>query len=198
VSPGALLEVPMTADVSSPYTGAAPAKHTGFRVAVGVLGVAAVVLGIVLLFNPTAAARTLALLLGLSLVLGGLLEIASGWATGSRAAAIILGGILVIGGVLAIAWPGVTLKALVLITALSLILHGIGRVGLAIVARREIPGWGWLVLAGAINVLVGVLALLWPHVTVRVLAFILGLQVLLFGVLLVAAAFIGPRAREGV
>ena len=43
-----------------------------------------------------------------------------------------------------------------------------------------------------------VLALLWPDVTIRVLAFILGLQIALFGLLLVASAFIGPRAREGV
>ena len=188
----------MTADVSSPYAGAAPAKHTGLRIAVGVLGAAAVVVGIVLLLDPVTAARTLALLLGLSLFLGGLLELAAGWAAGRRAGAVVLGAILMIGGILAAVWPNVTLKALVLITALSLILHGIGRVGIAIVARREIPGWGWLVLAGAVNVIVGVLALLWPEVTVRVLSFILGLQIVFFGVLLVAAAFIGPRVREGV
>jgi uncharacterized membrane protein HdeD (DUF308 family) len=188
----------MTADVSSPYADAAPAKHTGLRIAVGVLGAAAIVVGIVLLFDPVAAARTLALLLGLALFLGGILEIAAGWDSPRRVGSFVLGGILVVGGILAAVWPGVTIKALVLITALSLILHGIGRVGIAIVARDEIPGWGWLVLAGAINVLFGVLALLWPEVTIRVLAFILGLQVALFGVLLVASAFIGPRAREGV
>src|SRR4051812_7525488 len=188
----------MTADVSSPYAGAAPAKHTGLRIATGVLGAAAVAVGIVLLFDPVAAARTLALLLGLSLFLGGLLEIASGWDSGRRTGSIVLGAILMIGGILAAVWPGVTLWTLVVITALSLIVHGIGRVGIAIVARAEIPGWGWLVVAGAVNVLIGVLALLWPEVTVRVLAFILGLQVALFGVLLVASALIGPRTREGV
>jgi len=187
----------MTADVSSPYAGAAPAKHTGMRIVVGLLGLLAVVVGIVLLFDPVAAARTLALLLGLSLFIGGLLEIAAGWDSGRRVGSLVIGGILVVGGILAAVWPGVTLWTLVLITALSLILHGIGRVGLAIVGRDEIPGWGWLVLAGAINVIVGVLALLWPDVTVRVLAFILGLQIALFGVLLVAASFLGPRAREG-
>jgi uncharacterized membrane protein HdeD (DUF308 family) len=188
----------MTADVSSSYAGAAPTRHTGLRVAVGLLGVAAVVVGVILLFDPVAAARTLALLLGLSLVLGGLLELAAGWNAGRRAAAVVLGGILILGGVLAVVWPGISLATLVLITALSLILHGIGRVGIAIVARAEIPGWGWLAAAGAVNVLVGVLALLWPEVTVRILAFLLGLQIVLFGVLLVATAFIGPRAREGV
>jgi uncharacterized membrane protein HdeD (DUF308 family) len=188
----------MTADLSHPDTGAAPEKHTGLRVAVGVLGAAAVVVGIVLLFDPVAAARTLALLLGLSLFLGGVLGIAAGWDSGRRVASAVLGGILVVGGILAVAWPSITLWTLVLITALSLILHGIGRVGIAVVARDEIPGWGWLALAGAINVLIGVLALLWPEATVRVLAFLLGLQIVLFGILLVAGAFLGPRTREGV
>jgi uncharacterized membrane protein HdeD (DUF308 family) len=188
----------MTADVSNSYAGAAPARHTGVRVVAGLLGLAAVVVGVVLLLDPVAAARTLALLLGLSLALGGLLELSTGWNSGHRMAAVVLGGILVVGAILAVVWPGISLATLVLITALSLILHGIGRVGMAIVARAEIPGWGWLVAAGAINVLVGVLALLWPEVTVRILAFLLGLQVVMFGVLLVATAFIGPRAREGV
>lgn len=43
------------------------------------LGVAAVVVGVVLLFHPYAAAHTLALLIGLALVIGGGLEIAVGW-----------------------------------------------------------------------------------------------------------------------
>src|SRR3954465_2946550 len=69
----------MTASVSSAYAGASPSHHTGLRIAVGVLGAATVVVGVVLLFNPVAAAHTLALLIGLSFVLGGLLEIAAGW-----------------------------------------------------------------------------------------------------------------------
>ena len=64
-------------------------------------------------------------------------------------ASFVLGAILVIGGVLAAVWPGVTLFTLALITGLSLIIHGAARVGLALMARHEIPGWGWLVLAGA-------------------------------------------------
>jgi uncharacterized membrane protein HdeD (DUF308 family) len=187
----------MTANVSSPHTGTPAAGHTGLRVVIGLLGLAAVVVGVVLLFDPVAAARTLAFLLGASLVLGGLLEIAAGWDSGRRAGALVLGGILVVGGILAIIWPGISLGTLVLITALSLILHGIGRVGVAVVARDEIPGWGWLVVAGAVNVIVGVLAILWPEVTVRVLSLILGLQIVFFGVLLLAAAFLRPPAREG-
>ncbi|MGY1695597.1 MULTISPECIES: HdeD family acid-resistance protein [unclassified Geodermatophilus] len=186
----------MTANVSSRYAGATPSRHTGVRVVVGLLGLAAVVLGVVLLFQPAAAARTLALLVGLSFILGGLLEAALGWAGEQRRwSSVVLGAVLVVGGLLAIAWPGITLFSLALITGLSLIVHGGARVGVAVVGRHEIPGWGWLALAGAVNVFVGVLAVSWPEATVLVLSLALGAQVAIFGVLLLVAAFWHPGGR---
>jgi uncharacterized membrane protein HdeD (DUF308 family) len=187
----------MTANVSSSYAGASPARHTGTRVAVGLLGLATLVIGVVLLFNPVAAARTLALLLGLAFVVGGLLEIAVGWdAEKRRWASFALGAVLVIGGVLAVVWPGVTLLTLAWITGLSLIVHGAARVGLAVVARHETSSWGWLALAGAVNLLIGVLAIAWPQATVLVLSLVLGAQVTVFGVLLLVAAFVHPGSPE--
>jgi uncharacterized membrane protein HdeD (DUF308 family) len=187
----------MTANVSRPYADVRPSGHTGMRVVIGVLGAAALVVGVVLLFNPVAAARTLALLLGLAFVIGGLLEIAVGWDAGKRRwVSFALGAVLVIGGILAAVWPGITLFALALITGLSLIVHGAARVGLALVARQEIAGWGWLVLAGAVNVVIGVIAIAWPEATVLVLSLILGAQIAVFGLLLLVAAFVHPGARE--
>jgi uncharacterized membrane protein HdeD (DUF308 family) len=188
----------MTADVSSPYADAHHAGHTGMRVVIGLLGVAALVIGVVLVFNPVAAARSLALLLGLSLVIGGLLEIAVGSDTGNRRGlSFVLGAVLVIGGILLVLWPGITLLALAWITGLSLIVHGAARVGVAVVAREEIPGWGWLALAGAVNVLLGVLAIAWPEGTVLVLSVIFGVQIAMFGVLLLVAAFMHHGTRAG-
>ena len=187
----------MTANVSSPYAHSAPSRHAGTRLVVGLLGVAALVVGVVLLFNPVAAAKTLALLIGLALVIGGLLELAVGWDSGRRMASVVLGAILVIGGILAAVWPGATLFTVAVITGLSLIVHGAVRVGVAIVARQEIPSWGWLALAGAVNVLIGVLAIAWPKATVLVLSVVLGLQIAVFGLLLLCAAFLRPGARTG-
>jgi uncharacterized membrane protein HdeD (DUF308 family) len=159
-----------------------------------VFGVVAVGVGIFLLLNPFAAVRTLALLLGLSLVVGGCLEIVAGWDSHRRAASLLLGAILVIGGVLVAFWPEVTVWTLAILTGVSLLIHGIARIAMAFVARSEIPGWGWLALAGVVNIVVGVLALAWPEATVLVLSVVLGLQVLLFGVLMLVAAFAGSRS----
>jgi uncharacterized membrane protein HdeD (DUF308 family) len=158
-------------------------------------GGAAVILGVVLLFNPFAAVRTLALLLGLSLVIGGCLEIAAGWESGRRAAAVVLGAVLIVGGLLAAFWPEVTVWTLAVLTGVSLLIHGLTRVVVAFAARAEIPGWGWLALAGAVNIVIGILALAWPEATVLILSVILGLQILFFGILVLVAAFSGSRSH---
>lgn len=185
----------MTANVSSPYMDATPSRHTGMRVLVGVLGAATLVVGIVLLFNPVAAAHTLALLIGLAFVLGGVLEIAMGWESRHRASTSALGVLLILGGILAAAWPGPTLYTVALVTGLSLITHGAVRVGVAVVARQEIPSWGWLALAGAVNIVAGVIAIAWPQATVFVLSLILGAQIAAFGLLLLIAAFMPTGSR---
>jgi uncharacterized membrane protein HdeD (DUF308 family) len=171
------------------------------RIGLAVLGVAALVVGVVLLLNPDVAAHTLALLIGLGLVVGGCLEIAGREATGSgRVGSVVVGAILIVGGLIAAFWPGVTLWTLAVVTGISLMLHGLGRLFLAFSARREVRTWGWLALAGAVNVVIGVLAIVWPAATVLVLSLLLGLQVLAFGALLIGAAFLmapPDRARHG-
>jgi uncharacterized membrane protein HdeD (DUF308 family) len=185
----------MTANVSNSYSGAPPARYSGLaRTGIAVLGAAAVVVGIVLTFNPFVAVRTLGLLLGLALVITGCLEIAVDWDSGHRGRGVVLGGVLVVGGLLAAFWPGVTVWTLAVLTGVSLILHGIGRIVLAIAGRAEIPGWAWLALVGLLNVVVGVLALSWPQATVLVLSLILGAQIVVFGLLMLISAFVGSRA----
>ncbi|MGY1810321.1 HdeD family acid-resistance protein [Blastococcus sp. SYSU D00669] len=186
----------MTANVSDPAAGA-PTRHTGVRVVVGLLGLAALVFGVVLLFSPTAAARTLALLVGLSFVVGGLLEIAVGWDDGRRVSSLVLGAVLVVGGLVAAFWPGITLFALAVITGVSLILHGAVRIGTALAVRHETRSWVWLALAGAVNLLLGVVAVAWPEATVLVLSLVLGAQIAVFGLLLLVAAFAHPGPRQG-
>lgn len=100
----------------------------------------------------------------------------------------LTGTVLVVGGLLAVAWPGITLWSLALITGVSLVVHGAARTAVAVADRRAIRGWGWLVAGGLANLVVGVLALAWPAVTVVVLGVLLGVQTLVFGAALLAAA----------
>jgi uncharacterized membrane protein HdeD (DUF308 family) len=186
----------MTADVSSSYSGAPPAKHNGIgRIGLAVFGIAVVLVGGFLLFNPFAAARTLALLIGLALFIGGCFDIALAWGSDRRGLALVPGAVLVVGGLLAAFWPGVTLWTLAVLTGVSLLVQGIGRTVLAFAGRSEIPGWGWVALAGAFNIVVGIMALAWPQATVLVLSLILGAQIIVFGLFLLVAALAGSRAH---
>jgi uncharacterized membrane protein HdeD (DUF308 family) len=185
----------MTTDVSRSPSGAPPAKRSGLaRIGVGVFGAAAVVLGVFLLFNPYDAASTLAWLVGAALLVGGCIDIAQGWGADGRSTSALPGVLLVLGGLVALFWPDATLWTLAVLMGLSLLLHGLMRLGLAIAGRKEIHRWGWLALAGAINVVVGIIALAWPAATVAVLSLILGFQMLFFGLVLLVAAFSGSRS----
>ena len=182
----------MTTDVSRSSSGAPPDKRSGLaRVGVGVFGVAAILLGGFLLFNPYDAASVL---VGVALLVGGCVDIAQGWGSDGRSTSALPGVLLVIGGLIALFWPDATLWTLAVLVGISLLLHGIARLALAFAARKEVPHWGWLALAGAINIVVGIMALAWPGATVAVLSLILGFQILFFGVVLLIAAFTGSRS----
>jgi uncharacterized membrane protein HdeD (DUF308 family) len=87
----------------------------------------------------------------------------------------------------------VTLWTVAVLTGLSLILDGVGRIALAFAGRAEVPAWRWFALAGALNVVIGVMAIAWPEATVIVLSVLLGLQIIGFGLVLLVAALAGPR-----
>jgi len=165
------------------------------RTGIALVGGAAVVLGLVLMFDVVAAARTLALVVGLALVANGCLEMAVSWGSGQRMRGVVLGGVLVAGGLVAVFWPGVTVWTVAVLTGVLLLVHGIGQVAVAIADRARLPGWGWLALAGAFNIVVGLVALTWPEATVRVLCLLLGLEIVVFGLLLLIWAFVGSSAR---
>jgi uncharacterized membrane protein HdeD (DUF308 family) len=84
--------------VVPPRSAGAPTERAMWMGRFGLLalGAAVLVLGVVRLLDPDVAARTLALLIGLGLVVGGGLELAGREATGSsRAGSVVEGAILI-------------------------------------------------------------------------------------------------------
>jgi uncharacterized membrane protein HdeD (DUF308 family) len=166
------------------------------RVLVALIGLVALAVGVVFLFHPDVAARFMTLLIGLGFAAVGLLEVAARAEGPRRGSAVMLGAMLVAVGVLAVVFPKATLLTLALIVGLGLIAHGAAQIVVSLVGRHEIPGWGWLVAAGAVNVALGAVALVWPKLTVVLLSVILGVQILLFAYLLLIAAFVPWAMRE--
>jgi uncharacterized membrane protein HdeD (DUF308 family) len=161
------------------------------------LGLAALVLGVVLVLNPFASAWTLALLVGFGLIADGVLDIVRS-RQAHRTAGVVAGALLVLGGIVAIAWPDVTLWALALIVGFSIVLAGAATTTAALMDKGSFRGHGWLLASGVVSLVIGVIAVAWPEATVVVLAVLFGLHIAAYGLMEIMAALelrkVGRRA----
>ena len=70
------------------------------------------------------------------------------------------------------------------------IVLGIGEIGGAFASRRSgSSAWGWTLAAGILNVVFGVLLLIWPASGILTLVWLVGIFALVGGVALIVLAF---------
>lgn len=144
------------------------------------LGSACVVVGVWLLAQPFRSASVLALLVAAALILSGIAELASAEVTPRPWLSRVIGGAWIFGGVVAMAWPGITPLALAILVGIVLVSGGVIKVGTALLDdgnERFVLGVG-----GVTNIAVGAFAAAWPAVTVLVLAVLVGVRTVLFGI----------------
>lgn len=162
------------------------------------IGVWAVATGAVVLIWPTATVLVLALLLGFYLVVGGATMVTHNVRNRHTAPEwrwrIALGGFVVLAGAMTWLWPGVTVWALAVLFGVSVLMTGLAEVSTAMMFRTVLPGWGWMLASGAVAIGSGVLALVWPGITVFALAALMGAFLLVYGCVALAAAFRIRRA----
>ncbi len=159
-----------------------------------VLGIAVTALGAVLVANPSDSASTLAILVGLALVLAGITEVLAAGRAPEPARAAVFGVLLVLGGIVALAWPDVTLWTLAVIVGVSLVIAGFIRLIIASAAPADDPGRGRAVAAGILCVIAGIVAMSWPSATVFVLAVVFGIWLIVHGVTQIILALSLRRA----
>ena len=99
-------------------------------------------------------------------------------------------------GITAFAMPAATMLALVLFFAAYSLLDGILSVILAVRGARKGERWGWLLVNGLFGIAVGVLAALWPGITVLAFVFMIAAWALISGGLMLGAA-IGLKVSHG-
>lgn len=159
------------------------------------IGIIFTVFGIVMLFNVAAGATTIAIIVGAFLIFDGLVEMVSGGRRGgSRAWAIVLGFLLVIGGIVVIAWPGATFVVIAVIWGITLLVGGIARLVSAAVLRGY--GWGWLVVLGILEAIIGIVMLAWPHQTAYVILLLIGIYSIVAGIIQIFLSFQLKKAPE--
>ena len=99
------------------------------------------------------------------------------------------GALAIVFGVIALAVPVAAMLSLVIIFSAYLFVDGIFGIVSAVRAARSHERWGLLVLEGIVNMAAGVVALIWPGITVLVFVLLVAAWAVVTGALMLAAAF---------
>jgi uncharacterized membrane protein HdeD (DUF308 family) len=104
--------------------------------------------------------------------------------------AMALRGVLaIVFGVIALVLPGVTMLSLVIVFAAYALVDGVFAIVAAVRAARRHERWGLLVLEGVVDIAAGVLAFLWPGLTIVIFVLLVAAWAIVTGALMTAAAF---------
>jgi uncharacterized membrane protein HdeD (DUF308 family) len=110
---------------------------------------------------------------------------------GSRILAYSVGALTLIAGVVLLFWPGRTIVVVARLAGILLIAVGIGESLEAVTSHRKGNYWGLLLIRGLLNLGAGALLVFWPGVTITVLVWIFGIDLILAGI-------VGIFASRGV
>jgi uncharacterized membrane protein HdeD (DUF308 family) len=102
----------------------------------------------------------------------------------------------VIFGLVALVFPGSTILALVLLFSAYVLVDGAFSILAAIRAERQGQHWGLLAFQGLASVGAGVIAFLWPAITVLAFVLLIAAWAIVSGVLFVTAAFLVDNGHE--
>ncbi len=92
-------------------------------------------------------------------------------------------------GILAFTLPGATMLSLVLFFAAYMLVDGVFAIIAAVRAAQRSEGWGLLALEGVVDIATGIVAFMWPGLTVVAFVFLVAGWAIISGVLMLAAAF---------
>ncbi|HEY2061000.1 MAG TPA: HdeD family acid-resistance protein [Amycolatopsis sp.] len=171
---------------------------------VAVRGAFAVLFGILTLVWPGVTVLALAIVFGVYALFDGISAIVQAFRPGDgaqRAAYGLLGALGVIAGVLALVWPGTTVLVLATLVGAWAVVTGVAEIVAAVRLRKQITGEAFLIVAGALSVIAGILVLVHPIAGVLGIAVLIGVYAVLYGVMLIVLAFRlrglpGPVAAE--
>jgi len=156
-------------------------------------GLGGIVVGVLLLAWPKASLTIVAILIGASLILAGMLRLIDGFTAheasgGRRIAHVIIGLLAVIVGLYCIRHYHVTIAALAIIVGLFWVLHGLADITAGLFAG-PFPGSALTVVAGVLSLCAGIIVLFWPTISLTVLVAVVGIWLIVYGVLMAITAF---------
>jgi uncharacterized membrane protein HdeD (DUF308 family) len=152
-----------------------------------ILGLITTILGVLVIFHPFAGAFGLAVLIAATLIVSGIADIIGAAQWRHPWVPILWGVLSIAAGIAALVWPDITLWALAVLIGIVLIVRGALRTVASIVGRP--PVWGFWLFVGLLELAAGILAMVWPEITIFALAVVIGIDLVIVGVVAMAFAF---------
>ena len=162
------------------------------------VGVLTLIAGLLVVFWPGATAIVLAVIFGVQLIILGIYRLilaiaASEENTGARVFFAIIGILSIVVGILCLRDPLLTIAALGLLIGLVWTITGIVEIVHAFTGEKG-SGRGWLFAGGLLSVIAGVIVLVYPAISVVVLAWVIGIFLVIYGVIMIVQGFRTPKA----
>src|ERR1700716_2887954 len=95
----------------------------------------------------------------------------------------------IIFGCLALIFPGPTMLSLVILFSAYMLVDGVAGIISAVRAMRRRDRWGLLLFEGLLDIAAGIVAFLWPGITVLAFVLLVAAWAIVTGVLMTAAGF---------
>jgi uncharacterized membrane protein HdeD (DUF308 family) len=95
----------------------------------------------------------------------------------------------IIFGCLALIFPGPTMLSLVILFSAYMLVDGVAGIISAVRAARQRDRWGLLVFEGIVDIAVGIIAFLWPGITVLAFVLLVAAWAIVSGTLMTAVGF---------
>ena len=128
-------------------------KNSGLTIAMGVI---VLLMGFLAIGSPFMAGLSIAMVVGILFIIGGIGQLVFAFQAGRRILNIILGLLTAAVGIYMVMNPVAALVSLTIFLAAYLIVSGIFEVVLAF-QIKPVSGWGWALFSGIISVLLGVM-----------------------------------------
>jgi uncharacterized membrane protein HdeD (DUF308 family) len=163
-------------------------------------GIAAIVFGVLAFVWPGLTLLTLVLLYGAYALVDGAFALIAAFTGGAKPVPtwwlIVVGLAGIAAGLATFLLPGITALVLLVFIGAWAIVHGIFEIIGAIKLRKEIDNEWWLILAGAMSVIFGIIVLVAPGAGALGLVWAIGAYSVVFGILLVGLSLKLRRHRH--
>ncbi|NKQ54637.1 HdeD family acid-resistance protein [Amycolatopsis sp. K13G38] len=149
------------------------------------LGAVSLVAGVLVLAWPGATLLAIAIVFAVQVLVGGVLRLVAALSAeeirgGGRVLLALLAIVSILAGVLFLRHPFQTLTVLTLLLGLFWVMAGVLETVHA-AGARDMPARGWAVAGGVLGVLAGIAVLAYPGMSLLVLVWFLGLELLIYG-----------------